>query len=43
MFSGKVARVNRHILMQAIEPEDVIRIHPASVRGCNYLSTPNVA
>jgi hypothetical protein len=33
LFSDKVSRVNRHRLLQQMDPEDVIRIHSASDEG----------
>ena len=33
LFSDKVSRVNRHRLLQRMDPEDIIRIHSASDEG----------
>jgi len=33
LFSDKVSRVNRHNLMERLQPDDIIRIHSASDEG----------
>ena len=47
LFSDKVSRVNRHRLMQHMDPEDIIRIHSASDEGAAIIqarpTSPNTS